>query len=144
MRLILRLALACLLVLALPLQGLAASVQPAGVETALAGQPPRAAPVAALPAGTALLDAGDAFRECPDHPAGSTDAHHRAPLASTVSACEDCGACTHGVLGALALVPAPLAVPPAPHSPTRWPAPLLTPEPPWPKGLERPPRRGRI
>lgn len=142
MRLILRFALACLLVLALPLQTLAAWVQPACTGMAGVAWSPAARDMQAdAPVAMALPSAMNAGAECPDHPAASGDAtrlHH--PEAG--SACEDGSPCGHCTLSAPApaLLPASTAVPPATGGPVRWPAPLLTPEPPWPQGLERPPR----
>ena len=138
MHLILRLALACLLILGLPLQGLAAWAPPAGVMQAVSGSVASAAPMADRQVAAAPRAADEAVDGCPDHPAGGPEAP-----AATGSACPDCGACTHCALSAPALMPSPLDVPPAPGMPAVWPAPLLTPEPPWPAGLERPPRFDR-
>ncbi len=137
MHLILRLALACLLVLGLPLQGLAAWAMPAGVMKTGSGPVAFAAPMADQPEAAAPPAAAEAFDGCPDHAAGGVDAP-----AAAGRTCQDCKVCAHGVLSVVALVPSPLAVPPAPGASARWPAPLLTPESPWPAGLERPPRRG--
>ena len=154
MRVIWRLALACLLALVVPLQGFAALVRPAcagadaGTSAMMAASEGMRGPALRHEAG---LPWADAQPSSPCHPGMTPALEPSADEGGTLPAAAPtdsptkrlpCDACSHcaAVGTVLALLPVAAIRLPDPAAQPAWPAPQPLHEPVWPQGLERPPR----
>lgn len=148
MRVIWRLALACLLALAVPLQGVAARVWPA---CAVAMAPASGVGVVPARGHDASLMSATAPTSNPCHPgmALATEAspddgvtRPAAESSDSPSKCLPCDACSHCAAVGTVLAWGPMSTLQLPETSAQpaWPAPQPLHEPVWPQGLERPPR----